>query len=351
MELGQGEIYFVTEQEGAGRSEFAKIGLVGDAEGRSSLSRMKEHQTGNPRELQLHHVVKTVFVTTVESRLHSEYASRRVSGEWFRLDDSALMSAVTRCQTLAQEYEREIPVFEEADRLSLTPSIDELTVETPESQGWREKHAAASRGEAILTDATERLRSYFKRLHGEGVDVLHVAKISERQGTRSFDADAFKALHPDLWALYQVTRTKISSSGLRVTAMRELPGEDLGLEDAEGLSARLLSGIESSASTHEALGNLHDTYLELIGLQPLYTEQKALASAHLKVLCGERSGIENVCTWKRTLKEETKLDEAAIKEIHPEKYLACTSVGAPRVTVNILRRSRTLEQPQDEPEV
>jgi hypothetical protein len=129
--------------------------------------------------------------------------------------------------------------------------------------------------------------------------------------------------------------------------MPELPAGVLNLEDAERLSARLLSGVQSSDSSHEALGNLHDTYLELIGLQPLYAEQKALASAHLKVLCGERSGIENVCTWKRTLKDETKLDEAAIKEIHPEKYRACTSVGAPRITVNILRRSRTVEQPHE----
>ena len=71
MELGQGEIYFVTEHDGAGHTEFVKIGLVGDAEGRSSLGRMKEHQTGNPRPLKLLDVVKTVFVTTVESRLHS----------------------------------------------------------------------------------------------------------------------------------------------------------------------------------------------------------------------------------------------------------------------------------------
>ena len=344
MELGQGEIYFVTEQDGAGHTEFVKIGLVGDAEGRSSLGRMKEHQTGNPRPLKLLDVVKTVFVTTVESRLHSEYAGRRVSGEWFKLDASTLTAAVERCKTLAEEYQREIPILEQAEHLSSTPSVDNLAEETPESQVWREKHAAASRGESILEDATERLKSYFKRLHAEGTDVRHVAKISERQGSRSFNVDAFREQHPDLWAQHQVTLTKISSGGLRVTAMRDLSAGGLGIEDAEALSLKLFTGIESSDSSIDALSSLHDTYLELIGLQPLYEEQKALASAHLKILCGEHSGITNVCTWKRTLKEETKLDEAAVKELHNEKYLVFTSSGAPSLVVNIFRRTRTLAQ-------
>ena len=143
MELGRGVIYFITEQDGAGRTDYVKIGLVGDAEGRTSLARMKEHQTGNPRQLQLPHEVETVFVTTVESRLHNEYAARRVSGEWFKFDDSGLASAVDRCRALAEEYQREIPILEEAERLSAIPSTDDLAAETPESQAWRMKHAAA----------------------------------------------------------------------------------------------------------------------------------------------------------------------------------------------------------------
>ena len=346
MELGRGVIYFITEQDGAGRTDYVKIGLVGDAEGRTSLARMKEHQTGNPRQLQLPHEVATVFVTTVESRLHNEYAARRVSGEWFKFDDSGLASAVDRCRALAEEYQREIPILEEAERLSAIPSTDDLAAETPESQAWRMKHAAASRGTAILDEATERLKDYFKHLHGQGVDVRHVAKVSESQGKRSFDSDAFKELYPELWAKYQVTSTKISSNGLRPAPLRDLPPDGLGVDDAARLSERLVAGVELSDSSFEGLSSLHDTYLELIGLQPLYAEQKALASAHLKVLCGEHSGIANVCTWKRTMKEETKLDEAAIKELHNEQYLACVTFGSPVVTVNPLRRSRSIDRPQ-----
>lgn len=344
MELGQGEIYFVTEQEGAGRSDFVKIGLVGDAEGRSSLSRMKEHQTGNPRVLKLLDVVETVFVTSVESRLHSEFAVRRVSGEWFKLDAQSLMAAIERCKTLAAEYQREVPILEQAEHLSGTVSSDDLAEETQESQAWRAQHLAASRGESILTNATSQLKNYLKSLHASGKDVSQVARISERPGKLLFDSDEFRERYPDVWLQNQVTRTRISSAGMRVTSKSDIAVEGLGIAEAQGLSDQLLSRITSADSSTTALSDLHDIYLELIGLQPLYAEQKAQAGAHLKVLCGERSGIVNVCTWKRTLKEETVLDEGAIKDRHKEQYLTCTSVGTPSVVANIHRRTRISTQ-------
>jgi len=350
MELGRGEIYFVTEQDGTGHTEFVKIGLVGDSEGRSSSARMKEHQTGNPRPLQLLDIVETVFVTSVESRLHSEFAVRRVSGEWFRLDAPTLTAAVERCKTLAVEYEREIPILEQAERLSAIPSKPELAEETPESQSWREQHLVASYGESILDGATSRLKDYLKSLHATGKDVSHVARISERPGKLLFDSNVFRERFPDLWAQCQITRTKISNSGVRVSSKDNLPLEGLGIAEAKALSSKLIEGIDSAASSQTALSELHDIYLDMIGLQPLFTEQKAQAGAHLKVLCGEHSGIVNVCTWKRSLKEETTLDEAMIKDHHSDQYLAATSIGAPSVVINIHRRTRIALQPSESAE-
>ena len=350
MELGRGEIYFVTEQDGTGHTEFVKIGLVGDSEGRSSSARMKEHQTGNPRPLQLLDVVETVFVTSVESRLHSEFAVRRVSGEWFRLDAPTLTAAVERCKTLAVEYEREIPILEQAERLSAIPSKPELAEETPESQSWREQQLVASYGESILDGATSRLKYYLKSLHATGKDVSHVARISERPGKLLFDSKVFRERFPDLWAQCQITRTRISNSGMRVSSRGDLPGEGLGIAEAKSLSSKLFEGIDSADSSQTALSELHDVYLDMIGLQPLFAEQKAQAGAHLKILCGEHSGIVNVCTWKRSLKEETTLDEAMIKDHYSNEYLACTSLGAPSVVINIHRRTRIALQPSESAE-
>lgn len=340
MELGQGEIYFVTEQNGLGHTEFVKIGLVGDAEGRSSLGRMKEHQTGNPRILKLLDVVKTAFVTTVESRLHNEFAARRVSGEWFNLDHLTLQAAIERCKVLADEYQREIPVLEQADRLANIPSSESLADQMLESHMWRDQYLSASRGDKILEDATERLRSHFSKLYAEGKDVRHVFKISERAGSKTFDREAFKERYFDLWQRHQITTASVSNGGIRVKPSTETLADGLGIVEAEKLNAEISAGIDSADSSRDALSELHNTYLELIGMQPLYAEQKRLAGARLKVLCGEYGGIKNICTWKRTLKEETKLDDAAIKELHNEEYLACTSVGPPIPVREIWRKAR-----------
>ena len=51
MDHDRGEIYFIREQLAGGYSEFTKIGLVREKEGRSSADRAKEHHTGNLRPL------------------------------------------------------------------------------------------------------------------------------------------------------------------------------------------------------------------------------------------------------------------------------------------------------------
>ena len=61
MDQDRGEIYFIREQLAGGYSEFTKIGLVREKDGRSSADRIKEHQTGNPRPLMPIEVIPTLF--------------------------------------------------------------------------------------------------------------------------------------------------------------------------------------------------------------------------------------------------------------------------------------------------
>ena len=61
MDHDRGEIYLIREQLVGGYSEFTKIGLVRENEGRNSADRAKEHQTGNPRPLVPIELIPTVF--------------------------------------------------------------------------------------------------------------------------------------------------------------------------------------------------------------------------------------------------------------------------------------------------
>ena len=79
MDYVSGEIYFVRERTDNGFSPFVKIGLVHGI--RDSLTRLKEHQTGNPRRLFIDEkqVVRTEAVDRVEAQMHKIFSPKRVS--------------------------------------------------------------------------------------------------------------------------------------------------------------------------------------------------------------------------------------------------------------------------------
>lgn len=87
-----GEIYFIRERDllSHGTTNYVKVGLVREKDDRGSEERLLEHQTGNPRELFIHKVVKTPAVSAIEGLLHGLFAAHRVSGEWFDFQPDVL---------------------------------------------------------------------------------------------------------------------------------------------------------------------------------------------------------------------------------------------------------------------
>jgi hypothetical protein len=57
------------------------------------------------------------------------------------------------------------------------------------------------------------------------------------------------------------------------------------------------------------------------------------------LLCGENSGIEDLCTWRRTATEETEVDWKTITKTYPKEVAACTTFGNPTPRVRIKRGS------------
>ena len=127
MAYQQGEIYFIRELDRVtkGYTPFVKIGLVRDADNRDSFNRLVEHQTGNPRQLDLDRsgIIKTDAVDLVEAQLHRFFAPRRVSGEWFEFAAEAeIQEAIKKATSFAKDAEERVPVFQIAEVLKNTPS-------------------------------------------------------------------------------------------------------------------------------------------------------------------------------------------------------------------------------------
>ena len=105
IETTKGEIYFIREIEeqtldSKKYSAYTKIGLIKFTkdEDRFSEHRLGEHQTGNPRLLEITARVETDCVSVVETYVHRQFGKMRRLGEWFQLSDDQFASAVDFCR-------------------------------------------------------------------------------------------------------------------------------------------------------------------------------------------------------------------------------------------------------------
>lgn len=67
--------------------------------------RLSQLQTGNGSKLKLLKTFKTKYGTKLESRLHLEFRSCRIEGEWFSLERRDVEHFERKCQTFEEMYD------------------------------------------------------------------------------------------------------------------------------------------------------------------------------------------------------------------------------------------------------
>ena len=99
-----------------------KIGIVRND--KEAPLRNKEHQTGNPRLIHVIFSAESPMVEHLEIYLQHVFASQRVLGEWFLLDDNAVQTQVMPiAETLIEEQRTSLEAFtQKAANKSITSS-------------------------------------------------------------------------------------------------------------------------------------------------------------------------------------------------------------------------------------
>lgn len=87
-----GKIYLLANEEW---SQF-KIGITK----KSTSDRIKKLQTGNGSEITVVKEYDTEHARKIESWLHKRYASKRLVGEWFSLEDNDIDTFVETCEKI-----------------------------------------------------------------------------------------------------------------------------------------------------------------------------------------------------------------------------------------------------------
>lgn len=337
MDLKYGEIYFIREQFGDGFTEYTKIGKVAEKPGRSSLDRVEELQTGNPRKLSRLHSVSTTFVSAVETTLHLEFAPKRVlTSEWFKLSDTEISSAIARCGELAAANARLIPLFEQAESLGESPSRSSIAPASDDAATWAKAYRRANYGLNLFEKGRKSFRDYLKAAGTRGVDVTDFAKITPQAGARSYK-ELFRETYPEIVSKYSSLTTKVSGKFCPKQFRNEVHSPDEELAEVVSFTDSLVQQVNTSNDQREEIVEMHALYLALVSQKPLLDKQKEVAEAHLMLLCGDNSGIEDLCTWRRSTKEDIEIDWKTIEKSYPKEVAACTTFGKPRSNLLIKR--------------
>jgi hypothetical protein len=316
-----GEIYFVREIIGDGYGPFVKIGLVARKEGRDSMDRLKEHQTGNPRVLRIDpkQIVKTEAVHRVEAQLHKIFAPQRVSGEWFSMPDETLVTqAIAEAKNLATEVAKIVPIFEKAEELSKVSSTENKIEADAECLALVADLSMAKTELGILNNLESIISEKFVQAVKTGEDLKGAAKVISVTYKPEFKVAEFKSDNEELYLKYveivETWKQKFTPPNKKLSADELSPEFKTQISEIEGLI--------SAVNRPEDAYKLNEPLLLLTNLRALSEWDYEVSIAKLKVICGSTAGIEGVCTWTRKFADPKEVfNEKKFVEENPEMYL------------------------------
>lgn len=327
-----GTIYFIRERDviTGEVSPYVKIGLT-SAE-RKAVERADELSTGNPRELYVHHHAFVPCVSAVETALRYEFILQNVNLEWHYFGPNSpkkLDDAIKRCDEIAAVFSTYTDVIDAANGLASVESTGSQVAPSTEARDWQHHyliHDYVVRlcAEVRTTQATES-KAAVKR--GEPAPVG--TEVIERPTTK-FDQNLFKSRFPEIYNAF-VERKIVS----RFRIVGELTPEEIA-------ESPLVQQVKMAAQTYFVLFELRDgadesmhalaqARLQVDQLSKFSEMEREIARCHLQVQCGNSPGIEELCSWKRTAKDD--LNVQALKVAHLDLWRECSTTTSTSAAV------------------
>lgn len=161
--------------------------------------------------------------------------------------------------------------------------------------------------------------------------------VQSKQVADAFDKDTFAQEHPEVHARFLVEKESMSQR-FNPTKDKSL---DVSLErlapQVAALTGNVVTVAASASESLQQAAALHGLYLELLVERASVDLEIELLNARLKTACGVAPGITGVCSWKRELKTESKLDESALKGELPDLYARYLMARQPTTAVVVAR--------------
>jgi hypothetical protein len=324
-QINHGEVYFDSERDfRTGQvSDVLKIGI--SQNGRTSEDRLKDHQTGNSKQIVIESKIDNVpDALLLEQQLHVYLTLRRLHGEWFVLsvEERALVEAYGLM--LKDQIQTRIELNEKCVELSEIPDNGLSREASPRELQILERLQVLEERVKLSAAISSICKSELTRLAGLGTGIERILSIDPKSEASVFDKARFKLENPELydafimekpakWESKFSTQTKVSLKNISsdlANILKELPKNP-------HLGRTISPKIERSERTML----LHEEYLKHEREIKLANWEIEVLEAQLQIEMGEFNEIIGVATWKRHLKpSKEEFSASALKNKYPELY-------------------------------
>ena len=314
---------------------YVKIGIVRD--GKTPEQRVKELQTGNPRRV---HTIKTYsspMVENLETRLHHNFATKWVRGEWFEMDEEFVEKELNQ-QILSyiEEQNEYIDYHKQRVELGSTASNGNVREPTDEEQELHKKYIEVKLRNDILSAQSQILKANLMAGMGQGGGIDAILKLVKRTTPEKttpahlkFDSKVFKEKYPDLYAQLVVVSQTPPKGSLSMKKVPALSKQNPDLRELEKASKESCDELKvancdyESIEPTETLKQMHLEHIELLGEIFNTDLEMERIKSKLAVALGDDEGINDILVWKRVSKNQEKLDAKLVQEKQSEAYEAC----------------------------
>lgn len=318
-----GTIYFIREGDFNGNpiSNFVKIGLT--KLDRTPQDRQKDLKTGNPRELYVYRAIPVPFVFDIETALRYEFMPQHVYLEWHEFAPSSertLDDAITACELLAREFAGYREVAVESQRLKTVVPDGSLKPTSSEAVQWKHEFLLHHEIVALQDKAKKFRREAVIAAVDEGEKIPAGSSVSQ-YSKNTYDWPAFKLKFPDIYRTYLkpswTQDFQVSGARLKATkaSFQEHPLVKALSEEIRDYQLQL--AVVSPDMPYDEYSKPHRQWKRILQMSEFSKTRKRIARCHLMALCGEATGIEDVCTWQRE-PSEPRLDTQAILKNYPD---------------------------------
>jgi hypothetical protein len=328
-----GHIYVISEKEhqSGKTSDLAKIGKVGDP--RTPEERLREHQTGNPRQLAIAARYKCVDVSHAEALVHSRSASRRVNGEWFRTDGGDPANSFRDSIELAvMESDRIAKLMAQTDDLKRQKSDGKLRKATDEELEKKAELDDYELNIRSLQTAQKKIEIELGALAISASGIEGVANWGVGKPSHKYFHSKLEGADPSLYA--ELTEKSISGMFRPKSPDKtslEKPPKLLFPENLVELiqSNKQVDRDERSTCLHLESLNNHEALSQIKTIR----DQLRL---ELMIMVGESDGVTDVAKWSRDEKYQPIKDAGKIVFAKSEElFLGCQTTTSPSSSFHV----------------